>query len=656
MNQARPAGFFSPVSRSAVRERSRFYERNLILVSAVCLLLGLLAVQSFHFRDRDYRQDEIITAHASTFRDASSVVQWMADDIHPPLWRVTAVLWAAQFGQGEPVTRFLSTLLSALTLAVTFRLATDLFGWRVGLAAVFLLGTLAHFQFYSQEFRPYAALMLFSASTQLLLLRWLRAPNLLYAVLYVLSALALCYTHYFGLFLLAAQTVAFVLLVRLDRRRYLRFFALLAAIGLGFLPWLVVFLQVLLIARPYGVTYAEETSAEGLLSIYNAMQIRPLGFGLFLLVAGLVVPVAALLTRRALATGRLMRWRGAWPQLFLLLVNGLALALVIVANTRFTVMTPRNLSIILPGLVILPALVLAVLQPRLRWVAVVLIAVPALLNPVSFMSNGPFSGLLAAVQQDYVPADRVLLNLGEAWWRNGVYHDYLVDRLPGESPESSVISLPQLADDHGVFDPSPDFTMFDAALVDGADHVWLVDRGADDRVETAYRDRLAESYLLLETRALSGETHGTLMLYEYRRLPEATTDIRLGDEATLFHWTLTGSVDVAACQTITVETWWRAERQPDDNYSMTLVLADETGVGITRNDGEPAGVLTRQWQAGQTYLDTRSLQVPCDVAPGEYLLLVGWYDYDTLEALPAVASDGAPMGGLTYLTTLHVAE
>ena len=95
---------------------------------------------------------------------------------------------------------------------------------------------------------------------------------------------------------------------------------------------------------------------------------------------------------------------------------------------------------------------------------------------------------------------------------------------------------------------------------------------------------------------------------------------------------------------------------PDHNYSLTLVLADAGGMGVARADGSPGALLPMLWTAGQLYPDERTVTVPCDAAPGEYVLLAGLYDYETLETLPVTFPDGTPLDGLAYLTTVYVSE
>ena len=128
------------------------------------------------------------------------------------------------------------------------------------------------------------------------------------------------------------------------------------------------------------------------------------------------------------------------------------------------------------------------------------------------------------------------------------------------------------------------------------------------------------------------------------------------DAVDLQAWTLDNDVRLQPCASITVESWWQIGRSLDEDYSMTLVIADQNGQGVVRTDGPIAGVTSKRWQVGQHYLDKRSLTVPCDMPPGEYPLLIGLYQPYGVIPVPVSLPTGAPLGDLLYLTTLFVGE
>ena len=87
--------------------------------------------------------------------------------------------------------------------------------------------------------------------------------------------------------------------------------------------------------------------------------------------------------------------------------------------------------------------------------------------------------------------------------------------------------------------------------------------------------------------------------------------------------TLEGSVEVAACQSVTVESWWRISAEIDESYSLSVILADVDGDGqLAIQNSIPADVFTTEWETGRFYRDRTSLQIPCAMDEGRYNLLL----------------------------------
>jgi hypothetical protein len=131
---------------------------------------------------------------------------------------------------------------------------------------------------------------------------------------------------------------------------------------------------------------------------------------------------------------------------------------------------------------------------------------------------------------------------------------------------------------------------------------------------------------------------------------------RFGGAMLLHDWSFVGDVKVRPCQRISIESWWRTDATPDDNYNMQIVMVDDTGGQITEANAPLALSPTQLWQPGAFTLDVRSLTVPCDTPPGEYPLIMGVYDPGDVSPLPVTDAGGSPSGNQVYLTTLFVAE
>ena len=71
-------------------------------------------------------------------------------------------------------------------------------------------------------------------------------------------------------------------------------------------------------------------------------------------------------------------------------------------------------------------------------------------------------------------------------------------------------------------------------------------------------------------------------------------------------------------------------------------MTDQQGELVAQFDGPPlAGLLpTSQWKSNSLYIDRRKLEVPSSLAPGDYLLRIGLYSFESGERLPFQPEDG----------------
>ena len=119
-----------------------------------------------------------------------------------------------------------------------------------------------------------------------------------------------------------------------------------------------------------------------------------------------------------------------------------------------------------------------------------------------------------------------------------------------------------------------------------------------------------------------------------------------------------GSATVAATSPSTLAStlFWQAEGASDVPYAVSVQLLDESGALRAQHDGQPgAGAFpTTGWVQGEVLADTHQLELPADLTPGSYRLIVRMYDPTTLAVLPATAADGSPAGDALTLATVEI--
>jgi mannosyltransferase len=167
------------------------------------------------------------------------------DPIHPPGYAFAIAIWARFVGWSVFATRALSVLLGMLSVAVIFRLGTDLYSRQVGLMGAFLLATAAFYLHYTHELRMYTMLALLVGGALWGYWRLTAQRGGIFAggVFFVCTA-GLVYTQYLSLFVIVGIGVYHLLLVRKDRRWWvITGLALLA--GGTYIPWVPVVWELL---------------------------------------------------------------------------------------------------------------------------------------------------------------------------------------------------------------------------------------------------------------------------------------------------------------------------------------------------------------------------------------------------------------------------
>lgn len=130
------------------------------------------------------------------------------------------------------------------------------------------------------------------------------------------------------------------------------------------------------------------------------------------------------------------------------------------------------------------------------------------------------------------------------------------------------------------------------------------------------------------------------------------SDARFGDFARLLGFDL--AAPTASALTLTL--YWRAEATPTVSYSVSAQLLDAGDVLVAQRDQQPgAGAFpTLGWVVDEVLTDSYRIDLPADLTPGRYALIVKLYDPATGSVVPAADASGTPMGDFLYLTEMQI--
>jgi 4-amino-4-deoxy-L-arabinose transferase-like glycosyltransferase len=123
-------------------------------------------------------------------------------------------------------------------------------------------------------------------------------------------------------------------------------------------------------------------------------------------------------------------------------------------------------------------------------------------------------------------------------------------------------------------------------------------------------------------------------------LPDHALEVELTDGIALRGYDLSAG-SVAAGETVTLTLHWEARAVPSTDYQVFVHLVGAGPEPVAQGDGPPlmGDYPTRVWAPGEITVDPHVVALPADLPAGQYRLLVGMYDLETLTRL--ARPDGA---------------
>jgi uncharacterized membrane protein len=213
------------------------------------LWLWIIAILGFVVRvvtltRESFWNDEAFSGWAAERVSVLDAIRVSASDVHPPGHFILGWIWGRLFGVNDFTLRLTSVIGGTLLILVAYRIGRQCFDRRTGLIGALLIAGLTQSIYYSQEFRAYIFLALFSALSVSVALDIAESNNRgedaewwRYALLAAISILN-SYFHYFGL-LFTFILVIVVIQQAIKRRRGLsQSIAVGVLLVVSYLPWI----------------------------------------------------------------------------------------------------------------------------------------------------------------------------------------------------------------------------------------------------------------------------------------------------------------------------------------------------------------------------------------------------------------------------------
>ncbi len=177
-----------------------------------CLLIGLasrllLALQTPFWLDE-------LWSSAFSHPDLSPgmVINNTIEDVHPPLFQMLLYGWFHLFGFTELSGRLFSLIIGFTAIPLFYLLAEAVYDSKTARLGTLLFALSPLAVGFSSEVRSYELLLLLSILSSYFLAKALKYQQQLAYIGYYLSALALAYTHYFGIILLFCHFLSLLII------------------------------------------------------------------------------------------------------------------------------------------------------------------------------------------------------------------------------------------------------------------------------------------------------------------------------------------------------------------------------------------------------------------------------------------------------------
>lgn len=581
--------------QSYTRLRPLLVSAGLLLFAFAILMIGIDAMHM--------RPDEELTFRNMSLSFVDSMQQLATRNNQAPLWWIQIWAWQRTAGLSEFAGRVNSILWSMLTLAIVYQLGYSWFRERrFGWFAIALLSVNSYWFIYALEIRMYALGMLLVALSMRLFQTWLHKQTWQSAVMYGLSAALLLYTHYYFAFIVIAQVIYF--LVFHLRKWYDIQHGIVVSVT-ALLTWLPGF--IILIGQLAFISFADS----GGLNIPT----KPTNLRTILELANLSTNGLLWLYVILAMMGAIFLWRKRvfWLAIVWLIVSPM---LVLHINLEATIYNVRYTSFFIPAIGLTIGISLAAIPLRrlsnrfgeaLHTIILIAVCGVSLYNLSEYIPvRVPYRHIFADVSLNYEAGD-VLFALP-------TYEDiYLEDQyqryLPADLVNNRVYSVDEATTHRRIWFTTPLFLEDDT-------------RAIFNTLETTHR-----VYDVAEHSECSREY---CYIAQLMLAPPNEDATYFGDTIGF----LGADVGTITDNQLPVLLWWEVETTPAADYSISLQLLREDGSLVTQVDRqidppeEDIGEIpTSQMQPDGNYIDWRVLELPFDLANGDYQLQVVVYQW-----------------------------
>lgn len=327
-----------------VKKIQNFIQVNgtILILFFIVILAGILRYKGLIFQSHWF--DELFSVYVSNPEHSLyTVISKTLSDVHPPLYQILLWSWYHIFGYSDWTGRALSAFFGTLSVYTMYLMAKEFYNKEVGLYAAVIASVNYFLIYFSQETRAYALVFLLTTLSYMYFFRLIKRYELKNMILYVFFTIALMYTHYFGLFLIFTQVIAFlyILFSQPARRKELLSVSIkvTAMLSIAILPLIVSILRL----SNKGATWMETPSPWFVIDYMKGYTLSPFLHKIFLFM--IIVVVLTIVLRKSSNSIKIATYT-----LFIWIIIGY-LVPYIRSIISVPLLSPKNTIIMIPALI-----------------------------------------------------------------------------------------------------------------------------------------------------------------------------------------------------------------------------------------------------------------------------------------------------------------
>lgn len=568
------------------------------------LLVLLLAagMRIYHLNLQGLWGDEGWSVEFSDPQRPTEITQRLVTDLHPPLYFIGLGWWRNMAGDSEIAMRVLAVFAALLTVAMIGRIGRQLFSPSAGIMAALVLALADKHIVLSQEVRHYPLAFMWMALSSLIFLDWLKSPKRRNSLVYALVIIAGLYTHYYTALILVVQLVYGVFFLE-TWRQVGKLLLLIGAASLAFVPWAFVAIYQLQI-RPEGILHSMSRSWDTLSFLTVDFLGRPV-----VLLGGLLLLGLPFWSRKNTRYTPNSEW-------YAVLWFGLPILISIVIYPVVSVLTDRNMALVLLPMALLVGHGVSRFQAPAQYFLAALIAINGVTSLDSYFEHPPSREMAAYISQNYPLGEPVVMDVGG---EDKALRYHLREVLP---QDTQIVSLHQWRIDYGVY-----FLGVLGQLLEDNDGFWVAYWVNEDKAwdlppmlaQYGYIQSASQRFYHLDY---------PIDLYHYDRLPALDEALAVYDGQIRLHRVKSPTM-LPLGQTLEVSLWWSSEHTLTESYSVSVFLLDDAGrlAGGAQHDGPPqnGAAPTNTWQVDEIILDSHAIPTQ-GLASGTYRVAIKVYN------------------------------